>query len=112
MKQTCIFDLLETKRASARGMNRAESAADPAWVARVLVVIRHVCARQRTFTGDDIQAEMAKYPERTKDGRALGPLLKKAQGMGLCIPTSTFETSNIVHHHGSPNRVWRSLLLA
>lgn len=73
------------------------------------------CAQHfASFTSDDVWARMETsggVPE-TPDNRALGGVFRAAAAEGLIAATDTVRPSSRIRLHGSPRRVWRSMVFA
>lgn len=64
------------------------------------------------FTSDDVWARMvdAGGVPPTHDNRALGAVMRWAASDGLIAATDRVRPSSRVRLHGSPRRIWRSLV--
>jgi len=63
------------------------------------------------FTTDDVWEYFGDNEiNSTHDGRALGGAMKRAESLGLIIPTDRFVSSERASCHRRPVRVWESLV--
>jgi hypothetical protein len=89
------------------GMLNAELHAPLSWIEQAVDKIRRVALRLPFVTSDDVWAEGLEHP---REARALGPVFKRAQSMGLVEPTEMFVLTSQVKRHRAPIRVWKSCL--
>lgn len=85
---------------------RVEAAADADWKKRARLAIRAVAFSGRAFTTDEVW-EAIGDDVATRDGRALGPLMREAVADGLIIPTGNYRKSKRTACHQRPVREWR-----
>jgi hypothetical protein len=87
-------------------MERVELAADPDWFDKALTALRQIAQTNPTLTSAEVLIAVGRTGAITRDNRALGPVMKRAQTIGLIEPTGTF----VPHpgRHQTPIRVWKS----
>lgn len=93
--------------ATAEAMRAWAGRGDTTWRARAerrLVAIAH---ERPEFTADDLWGPDLDKPN---EARALGPILLWARDQGLIVDADRFIRSTQPGNHGSPRRVWRSLV--
>ena len=83
-----------------------ETAADVDWKQRARDAIRTVAFSGRAFTTDDVWDAIGDGVA-TRDGRALGPLMREAVADGLIEPTGNYIKSRRLACHQRPVREWR-----
>ena len=92
------------------GIKAADEAAKPVWkdVAFLAVV---ECSRMfPEFTSADVWNRIdATGGVKTREGRAMGAVMLRAQKNGWIEPTDRFVKSNRASRHCAPVRIWRSL---
>ncbi len=79
------------------------------WIDEAIEAIRRVAQNCPEFTSDDVWDELGGCD--THEGRAMGPVMRKAAGMGICERTERTRNSSRPVCHNRPQRVWRSLLI-
>ena len=85
-------------------------AADPVFKAAALDAIRQACARQDTFTADDVWMLLeASGAPQTAEPRALGAVMTYAAKLGLIRATEYWRESVLPQRHSRPIRVWKAL---
>lgn len=94
--------------AGVEGAERAAVAADPEWLEQARRAVRATAEARAEFTSDDVW-EVGQLP-RTRENRALGPVITWAARQGLIVDTGRVERTRQAKSHGSPARVWRSLV--
>ena len=72
--------------------------------------IVEVAKRKEMFTGDDVMDLLQERAALSKEHRALGPVMVRAAKRGIMEKTETFQSSRRKTQHGSPRRVWLSLV--
>ncbi len=93
-------------------LQRVDDHADPDWRNVAYDCVVAVAKRIAVFTTDEVLAELAKYPEvSTHEGRALGPVMMRAQRNAVIVATDQFVNSEAVSRHKAPKRVWASLII-
>lgn len=95
--------------AGVEGAARAHAGADPEWIEAARLAIRRTAEAREEFTSDDVW-EVGELP-RTRDNRALGPQMTWAMRQGWIVSTDRIERTRQAKSHGSPARIWVSLLL-
>lgn len=98
----------ESIAAGVEGAARAHAAADPEWIEQARLAIRRTAEARDEFTSDDVW-EIGQLP-RTRENRALGPQMSWAQRQGWIVSTDRLERTRQAKSHGSPARIWESLL--
>jgi hypothetical protein len=97
--------------AKREGMDRAERAANPEWVAFMLAALIEVAKRQPFFYSDDVElVRQNRGGPSTHENRAMGPLMKRAFRAGICEPTDRFAAASRAACHRCPRRIWKSML--
>jgi hypothetical protein len=105
------FDPVAGKHGRRDGMHRAARAADPAWWAFMLEAAREVARAKPFFFTDDLERlRVNREGPATPENRAIGPLMKEAQKLGICEPTDRWSPSSQKVNHGRYMRVWYSLI--
>ena len=89
-------------------LDRVEAAADSDWKKRARLAIRAAAFSGRAFTTDDVWEGIGDDVS-TRDGRALGPLMREAVAEGLIAPTGNYRTSRREKCHQRPVREWRRI---
>lgn len=96
------------------GMHRSEMNANPVWGEFAYRCVAEVAARRTSFTSDDVDDHIQSYPipnrPVTHDKRALGPVMNRAARAGVITPTDRILASTRKKLHGSPRRIWNSLI--
>jgi hypothetical protein len=90
-------------------IERVDRHADMDWKDAALDAVYRLAQSAPTFTAE---AAVALIPDgySTHEGRAMGPVMRRAQAAGWCEPTDhTVSSQNAAHHKGI-KRVWRSRL--
>lgn len=86
---------------------RVDRAADAEVKADALRAIRNAAAERPSITTDDVWERMITKP---REPRMLGPIMKKAEKLGLIQYTEKTIQSDLPQNHRRPVRIWRSLL--
>lgn len=105
-----LFDQEEAQRAKEEGMEKAERGATAQWKAQALDAIYAAARANKVFTTDAVWAILYRFDAVPREPKALGPMMKKANGQGWIAPTSDYRASVRKRAHGAPKRVWRSLV--
>jgi hypothetical protein len=92
-------------------LKRVDEHADPGWREVAYQCVIDVAKRCAAFTTDEILAELAQYPVRTHEGRALGPVMMRAARDNVIVATDQFVKSEAVSRHCASKRVWASLII-
>lgn len=93
-------------------LQRVDDHADPDWREVAYQCVIAVAKRCATFTTDGVIDELAKHPTvSTHEGRALGPVMMRAQRNSIIVSTDQFVNSEAVSRHRAPKRVWASLII-
>lgn len=93
-------------------IQRADDHADPDWRDVAYDCVVAVAQRCAMFTTDQVIDELAKHPTvSTHEGRALGPVMMRAQRNNIIVATDQFVNSEAVSRHRAPKRVWASLVI-
>lgn len=95
-------------RAGLEGQAKARRGADPAWLDAAYDAVLRTAELLAYFTSDDVW-EFGGL-ERTEENRALGPVMTRARRNGIIERTDTVLTTRARASHGSPARLWRSLI--
>lgn len=107
MKQGKLFDPVLAEEKKGVALLKVERGANSEWKAAAFLAVQKTARLSTSFTADDVWENLpAGYS--TKDKRAMGPVMKRAQGAGLISPTSHFVKSRRVTCHQMPRRVWKS----
>jgi hypothetical protein len=102
--------LAELARTNA--LQRVDDHADPDWRNVAYQCVVAVARRCAAFTTDEVLDELAKHPAiSTHEGRALGPVMMRAQRAGVIVITDRFVKSEAVSRHCASKRVWSSLIV-
>lgn len=80
------------------------------WIDAAYAAIRWCAVHHRTFTNYEIWRRFAVSDIKTLDGRALGPVLLRAERQGLIHNTGRVRASRLAHQHGRPVAIWESLI--
>ena len=100
-----------TTREAELAIDRAEGAADPAWLAAAYAAIGKVCAMRAAgegLTTDAIWCVLEKDgvpPPR--EPRAIAAVMRRAAKCGLIEKTDRVKASVRTENHGRPVTVWR-----
>jgi len=100
-----VLDLEASEAGKNEGMLNAELHAPLSWIQQAVEKIRRAALRLPFVTSDDVWAEGLEHP---REARALGPVFKRAQAMGLVEPTEMFVLTTQTKRHRAPIRVWKS----
>lgn len=87
-----------------------KSQSDPLWATKALECVCEVASEQETFTGDDVMNILEERGLLPNEHRALGPVMIEAAKANIMEKTDRFQSSTRKTQHGSPRRVWRSLI--
>jgi len=101
------LDRAASEAGKNEGMLSAELHAPLCWIEQAVDMIRRAARRKPFVTSDDVWAEGLEHP---REARALGPVFKRAQAMGLVEPTEMFVLTTQTRRHRAPIRVWKSRL--
>lgn len=104
------FDSAKAKQAAQKGMDIAIKQKPPTWRLAVLDIIKEVASRKAYLTADDIWEVIQERELDFYYARIMGPLMVQARNNGWIEPTDRLETSRRISLHGSPRRVWKSLI--
>ena len=100
----------EAALAKKAGMEASERGANAAWVASMMECINKTCRCCRIFNSDYVM-KLYTGKEKTRDLRALGPLMRRAAKLGWCeladLPPRNSTRRSL---HASPREMWRSLI--
>lgn len=105
--RTVDLDRKASEAGKNEGMLSAEIHAPLPWIEQAVDKIRRAALRKLFVTSDDVWAEGLEHP---REARALGPVFKRAQAMGLVEPTEMFVLTTQTKRHRAPIRVWKSCL--
>ena len=101
------FRLSEAKANRDEAMDRVSRGASEEWKQTALTLVQALCQLRSTFTADDVwEAGL----QRPREPRALGPVMKRAQGLGYCEFSGQYVLSRQPKCHAHPRQVWRSLI--
>ena len=79
-----------------------------AWIDEALEAVACVARRHVEFTSDDVWEWLGGCD--THEGRAMGPVMRKAASLGMCERTDRYRKSTESVCHNRRKQVWRSLL--
>jgi len=100
----------EAQAARDRGMRRAESG-NSKWIAEAVAAVRRVAQTHTEFTADDVWDDLeSTADDRPRDGRALGPVMRKAAAAKLCRKTNRVQPCRRKTRHYTEIAVWMSLV--
>lgn len=106
-----LFDPAGGEAAKQDGMERAARACDPDWWAWMLERVTEVARAKPFLFTDDIELlRIQRGGPSTHENRALGPLMRHAQRLGICEPTDQWVPSSQQVNHRRFMRVWYSLI--
>ena len=114
---TFQFDLdFTTKRPPAvqekiaEGMKAADDHADGRWKHWFDAAVLAAARKKPELTSDDVIAELELLPDRpsTHNLAAIGPAMRRAQGMGILEHTDGLKRSERPEKNGNLHRIWRS----
>lgn len=88
----------------------SEKNANKEWLAAAIDQTERICRMYPTFTADDVHARLDTLNVHTKDNSAMGAVMRYAKKQGWCVWTGTYVPSERHERHGSPVKVWRSLI--
>lgn len=100
------FDRAASVAASLAGQAQADEHADDEWKALARDAVLDVAARYPTFTADDVW--QAGGLPRTRENRALGPVMAHLARQRLIVATGAYTRTSQVALHASPRRIWRA----
>jgi hypothetical protein len=80
------------------------------WQQIALQCVSDVAKVKSLFTGDDVMDLLDVRGSVTNEARALGPVMVMASKSGVMEKTESFKSSARRTQHGSPRRVWLSLV--
>jgi hypothetical protein len=89
-----------------RQLERVNTHASDDWKDQALAAVRRTCEQLPDFISDDIW-RVGDLPS-TREDRALGPVMRKAAGLGWCERTMHGRPS--ARSHGAAKPVWVSRL--
>lgn len=99
----------EGARLRDEGIERADDAANPKWIADCDLAIYALAVRQPDMTADDVWIRLGNVSSNTtKEGRAMGARMKEAAKRGWINITPNYRPSVRKKRHCAPMRVWRS----
>ena len=99
-------------QARDEAMQQVDDHADTSWKGKALAAVLHIAEHGDEVTTDEVWAALEKwYPHlRTHEPRAMGPVMRRAAGLGLIERTERTTLSVRPENHRRPVRVWRSLV--
>jgi len=103
------LDRAASEAGKREGMADAEAGAPVGWIEQAIEVVRWLALRYQFIVADDVWARGLDHPD---EARALGPVFKKAQAMGLVEPTEEFVKTHQAARHRAPVMAWRSRLFS
>lgn len=106
-KHEPVLDRRAAIAAGVAGAQRADDHALDDWKHEADEVIERLAYTRPFLDSDDVWAAGLRP---THENRALGARMKAAARRGLIAPTDEFHATAQVRSHGSPCRVWRSLV--
>lgn len=94
------------------GIAKADAAAKEDWKASAIAAVYVAAQTHDRFTTTAVWALLAKDASitPTREPRAMGAIMRKAQKNGWIEPTDKFLNTNRASRHRAPVRIWRSLL--
>ena len=115
MKHEPPNDPERARRAKEASMSQVDAAADEIWKEYMLDCIYDVAEHMPYFTTDDVFVRYYQEPEEgrptTHDLRAMGPLMRRAAKMQICIKAEILPVpSGRPTLHSSPIQIWKSLI--
>ena len=101
-RQLSIHDITQA------AIDRAEAAANPEWICMAKAILVILAKQRREFTTDEIWRSLQDANVGTKEPRALGALMRKAEKARLIekIPGKWIKSTRPECHH-RPLQVWR-----
>jgi hypothetical protein len=108
------MSLKGSKVARDEAMDRIERNTNPEWQRFMYRIIVEVARRHAFFATDRVFARAFEHDNvpPVHDRRALGPIMKHAEKLGICRPTPKFELCRRRSRYAAPLRVWKSLIHA
>jgi hypothetical protein len=107
-----IFDATAGASLKRDGMARAEQHAGALWNATMDGIVHALCGSLTlgVMTTDDLWREIgARKLTPPREGRALGPVMRRAAGAGWLKRTDAWQPSERAACHGRDIRVWAIL---
>lgn len=104
------FDFKESDRLRDIGITRAETNTEEDWHEAAMAAVATVARRLSRFTTDDVVKILIEHRWSAREPRALGGIMRRAQKLGYCEPTSEYVKSPWKRAHSRPKRVWRSTI--
>lgn len=101
---------MTTKEADI-AIDRAEGAADPAWLSAAYAALGKVCAMRNA--GDDLTTDAIWHVldldgvPAPREPRAIASVMQRAARVGLIAKTDRVKVSVRKENHGRPVAVWR-----
>ena len=107
-----MAEQLDLWERTAEAVEASWAAADAEWKAIALQTVYDLARRRRTFIAEEVSEVMATtHPHvRTREPRALGAVMRRAQADGIIEATGNYVTTRRSTRNASPVRVWRSTL--
>lgn len=107
---TPILDTELGEALKQEGMANVEEGAGAEFRDLALDAVFRVASFRKEFVSDDVWVALDGQAAGRADNRALGPVMRRAQGLGWIAPTGMFVLTAQARRHRSPVRVWRSLI--
>ena len=104
-----LFDFDEGGRRKEDALARVTAGANSDWKSAAFEAVRKTAENFETFIVDDVWGHI-EPGHATRDNRAMGPVMLRAQAAKIIASTDFFSRSRRVTCHQSPRRVWRSLV--
>jgi|SRR4051794_35352279 hypothetical protein len=106
------WDINASRRAAEEAIGRVDEHAEPDFKLEALAVVHYVARHVEEFTTDRIWWELDQLgATEPHEPRALGPIMRRAQGAGWITDTHRVHLSVRTEAHRNPKRVWRSQIL-
>ncbi len=103
-----LFDQAESARRGEEAQVQVAANAAPDWKTKAMYAVFRVARERDEFTSDDVW-DWGELP-RTRENRALGPILRAAAGRGWIVRTERTAKTRQVSRHGTDVRIWKSKL--
>lgn len=104
-----VMDRAQGDQLKAEGIARVDEHAGGDFQELALLSVRAVAFARPMLTSDDVWVHLGRSAT-THDNRAMGPVMRRAQALGVIEPTERFVLTAQARRHRAPVRVWRSLL--
>jgi len=105
-----LFDEATSRYVKEEAIKRVEKHTHEEWKDAALEAVRSAALKYPSFTTDEVWP-LIKHDPMLHDPRSLGPVMRRAEGLGYINPTALVSSSDSVSRHRAPKRIWQSLLL-